>query len=113
MNTKTTGEIRPKTTSNQDSATETANGVIRPSFGHRINIDLSSQDFDQKDLIMGLEEIVNRATGVLSVFQSYLLDTDSDNLIKPDLLYFGLDSVRNDLLDIKVVSAALLAGGVA
>lgn len=100
-----------KTTSNQGNTTKTANGVIRPNFNHRINIDSSGQDFDQKDLIMGLEEIVNRATGVLSVFQSYLLDTDSDNLIKPDLLYFGLESVRNDLLDIKAVGVALLKAG--
>ncbi len=100
-----------KTTSNQGNTTETANGVIRPNFNHRINIDLSSQDFDQKDLIMGLEEIVNRAEGVLSVFQAYLLDVDSENLINANLLYFVLDSVRNDLLDVKAVGVALLKAG--
>lgn len=100
-----------KTTSNQGNTTKTANGVINLNFNHRINIDSSNQDFDRIDLIQGLEEIVNRATGVLSVFQSYLLDTDSDNLIKPDLLYFGLESVRNDLLDVKAIGAALLKAG--
>lgn len=91
--------------------TKTAKGAIRPNFNHRLNA--SNEPLENFDLINGLELAANRAEGVLSVFQSYLLDVDSDNLINPDLLYFALESVRQDLLDVKSIGAALMAGGVA
>ncbi len=89
--------------------TKTAKGVIRPNFNHRLNA--SSETLKNFDLINSLELTANRAEGVIAIFQSYLLETEGENLIKPDFLYFALESVRQDLLDVKAIGAALMVGG--
>ena len=86
--------------------TKTAQGVIRPNFNHRLNA--SNEPLENVDLINSLELVASRAEGVIAVLGDYLLQ--AEDTIKPDYLYFALESVRQDLLDVKSIGAALMAG---
>lgn len=84
-------------------------GEIRLNFNHRLNA--GAEPLTTFDLVSGLESVASRADGVLAVLGDYLLQTE--DTIKPDFLYFALESVRQDLLDVKAIGSALMAGGAA
>lgn len=89
--------------------------TIQPNFNHRLNCKAKA-DLDRLDLINGIELIADRASGVVELMQTYLnIDSEGGGTssVEPEILYYALESVRNDLNDLKAIGKSLMVGGAA
>lgn len=80
--------------------------VLKPDFSHRIKHGSNDDPLTTIDLIHGIENIVNRAEGVIGAIQGCFYGADSDEL-NPTTVYFALESVQKDLKDLKVICSIL------
>lgn len=82
--------------------------VLTPDFSHRIKHGSNDDPLTTIDLIHGIENIVNRADGVIGIAQGCFYGADSDE-INPTTMYFALESVQKDLKDLMAI-CSILAG---
>lgn len=86
---------------------------INLDLSHRVKCAPGPQPTGFYDLIDGIEQVTDRATAVLNVIQS-LCNVELDDegraeigRINPEIIYFSLDSVLNDLKDLAAIGDAL------
>lgn len=83
--------------------------MMKPDLGHRYKHKEPRTPYDLRDAI---DTVLDRSEAVIALVQTHLSHDANDDAdtVNPELLYFSLESVVNDLKDVKALVEAFAQG---
>jgi len=83
--------------------------MMKPDLSHRYNNKDPRTPYELRDAV---DTVLGRAEAVIALVQTHLSHdaNDDTDTVNPEILYFSLESVANDVRDVKALVEAFAQG---